>query len=380
MEKYLPKWLTETRETSSHSSWFGANVAECAPAPPVGGGMTPISMLQQKEGSGVQSPPPMLTSDGKPIDATSVQANPQPPAGTVPGEALPPQDPLQPKVEYTSDGRKNPGQFDKADSDALRVLKPDIFDGCRFEHNKMLGPNFTVNHSLWLGSAMLQTGNNYSFGSTVVLNEGKTMLLGRIDPEGRLDAQWHQEIVQPQKVISRVQSSISSSSEQSMTQGSLEINGIDYAATLKLTKGPMFGLSYFQSVTPKIAMGAESFYHHGQGVSHIFARGKYDNGKDIATATLTTMGSVSANYARKVNDRVTLAAEFEVALDSKQSQMNFGYEFMLRQSKISGVISTEGIIQTQIQEALMPGFAVIFNGILDHGRDTHRFGYGVQIG
>mmetsp|Transcript_16033 Transcript_16033/g.19057 ORF Transcript_16033/g.19057 Transcript_16033/m.19057 type:complete len:228 (-) Transcript_16033:942-1625(-) len=227
---------------------------------------------------------------------------------------------------------------------------------------------------------MIQGGNNYNFGSTVVLNEGKTMLLGRLDPDGRLDAQWHQEILQPQKIISRVQSSISSSQEQSMTQASLEVNGIDYASTFKLTKGPMFGLSYFQSVTPKIAMGAEGFYHHGQGVSHVFARGKYDNGKDIATATLTTMGSLSTNYVRKVNDRVTLAAELEVALDSYQSRMNFGYEFMLRQSKISGVISTEGVIQTQITEAIMPGFAIIFNGILDHASDQHRFGYGVQIG
>ena len=366
-----------TETESGGLAWFlTPSVAECEGS----GSMTPIGMLQsQSSGTGVQAPPPMAAGDGGVGGSTLRGYGSQ---GPLDSQAVTQaqQQLATPEVKYTWDGRTNPGQFDKADREALQVLKPDIFDGCRFEHNRLLGPNFTVSHSLWLGSAMLQSGNHYQFGSTVVLNEGTTMLLGRIDPEGRLDAQWHQEYVQPQKVISRVQASITPQKEQNMTQASLEVNGLDYAGTLKLVTGPMFGLSYFQSVTKAMSFGAEAFYHHGQGASHIMARTRYEDGSDIATATLTTMGTISANYVRKVSERVSLASEFQVSLADRQSTMNVGYEFLLRTSKISGVVSTEGVIQTQIQEMLVPGLSIIFNGILDHKHNQHRFGYGIQMG
>lgn len=387
MQRFFSKFTTAAREERSANAtseatpggglaWFlTPSTAECEGS----GSMTPIGMLQsQNSGSGVQAPPPIAIGDGAAPGSTL--------RGYASQSALDPQavaqqqQQAQAEVQYTWDGRTNPGQFDKADKEAVQILKPDIFDGCRFEHNRLLGPNFTVSHSLWLGSAMLQSGNHYQFGSTVVLNEGTTMLLGRIDPEGRLDAQWHQEYVQPQKVLSRVQASISPQKEQNMTQASLEVNGIDYAGTLKLVTGPMFGLSYFQSVTKALSMGAEAFYHHGQGASHIVARSRYADGNDIATATLTTMGTVSANYVRKVSERVSLASEIQVSLADRQSSMNVGYEFLLRTSKLSGVVSTEGVIQSQIQEMLVPGLSIIFNAILDHKHNQHRFGYGVQMG
>lgn len=385
MQRFLSKFKSMSNDTASSPAtetpsgglaWFlEPSTAECEGS----GSMTPIGMLQsQNSGSGVQAPPP-IAIDGGASGSTLRGYGSQ---GALDPKAVAPQQQPQgqAEVQYTWDGRTNPGQFDKADREALQILKPDIFDGCRFEHNRLLGPNFTVSHSLWLGSAMLQSGNHYQFGSTVVLNEGTTMLLGRIDPEGRLDAQWHQEYVQPQKVISRVQASITPQKEQNMTQATLEVNGIDYAGTLKFVTGPMLGLSYFQSVTKAMAFGAEAFYHHGQGASHIMARTRYADGNDIATATLTTMGTISANYVRKVSERVSLASELQISLADRQSTMNVGYEFLLRTSKISGVLSTEGIIQTQIQEMLVPGLSIIFNAILDHQRNQHRFGYGIQMG
>lgn len=350
-------------------------------------GMTPIGQLtgensnNQLTESGISQPPPVGLQGtgvgplhtppgpaGQPVEIA--EAEPR----YIPGDKIP--------VQYTGDGRTNPGAFDKSDSAALRILRPDIFDGCRFEHNKGLGQFFSVSHSLWLGSALLPTGNTYQFGTTVVLNEGRTMMLGRMSDELRLDAQIHHEIIQPQKLVARFVSSLGKSADQSVSHATLDMNGIDYNANIKVSKGPLVAMSYFQSVTPWLNMGAEAFHHSGQGVSHIFGKAmlSLNENKDIVNATTSTMGGVNISYARKVSDRVSLAAELDYNVFNNQSSMNVGYEFLLRQSKISGVISSDGTIQSQITEAIAPGFQIIFNAILNHKQDSHRFGYGVQMG
>eukprot|EP00924_Labyrinthula_sp_SR-Ha-C_P001024 augustus_masked-scaffold_7-processed-gene-11.67-mRNA-1 protein AED:0.10 eAED:0.11 QI:0/-1/0/1/-1/1/1/0/365 len=358
---------------------FKPNVAHCNPNP----NFTPIEQLTGSASStstdSVSAPPPIQ------FDTAASSTLKRQPTNLLSGEVPPP--PAQPQQGLSAN---NPGPFDKSDQDAQRILKPDIYDGARLEQNKPLGQNFSVSHSLWLGSALLPPpGNNYNFGTTLVLNEGRTMLLGRVGNDLRVDAQWHQEIIQPQRLVSKVISSITARSDQSVTHANIDYNGDDFNASLKLAKGPMVAASYFQKVSKNIALGGEGFHHTGQGMTHLFLRGKWASEGITNTPfakgsclnlTVSTMGALGANFVRKVSDRVSLACEVEYSVDSGQSRANVGYEFMLRQSKISGVIGTDGIIQNQLQEAIAPGFQIVFNSILDHSKDTHRFGYGVQIG
>ncbi|GBG25335.1 Mitochondrial import receptor subunit TOM40-like [Hondaea fermentalgiana] len=281
-------------------------------------------------------------------------------------------------VPAAASKRENPGAFDKADAEIKRVLNPDLWDGCRVIVNKPLSQRFQSSHEFWLGSNMLKTGNSYHFGVHCSPSDA-TMLMARVDPAGQVDAQWHQNI--NPMVTTRLIASLGSDPSRGVVQAECEVKGADFTGTIKTSQGPYLGFSYFQAVTKNLAMGGEGFYHHSQGMSHVLARAKYQDENQAATATLTTLNTVSANYLRKVNQRVNLAAEIEVNLANRDSIANVGWEFALRQSRVSGTFALDGsIVAAQVLQMIDPTVSLFFNAILDHSKDTHRFGYGIQIG
>jgi len=280
------------------------------------------------------------------------------------------------KLRSSAVKRGNPGPFDRADQESKRLLNPDWWDGFRMVVNKPLSQRFSSSHEFLLGSSTTESGNAFHFGVNCSPVD-ETMLMARMDPSGQLDAQWHQTI--HPKLLSRIVASLSPESEKSVMQADLEYKGSDFTSTLKLSQGPYIGISYFQSITSRLAMGGEGFYTHAQGAGHIVARAKFTDDDQIATATLTTLNTASANYVRKVNERVNLAAELEVNLSNLESIANIGWEFALRQSRVSGTFDGK-VITGQLVQMIDPSVSLYFNAMLDHSRDKHRFGYGVQIG
>merc|ERR1711862_102901 len=117
-----------------------------------------------------------------------------------------------------------------------------------------------------------------------------------------------------------------------------------------------------------MAFGGEGLFHGGQGYTHIFGRAKYFDDENEFNATLSTANTFSTSYARKIGQFVHLAAEYEVNLSTRKSLMNCGWEFILRrgQARVSGTISTEGIIATQVAKVVDPMTTVFFKSILDH--------------
>ena len=79
--------------------------------------------------------------------------------------------------------RAYPGMFSDMSGMAGMILRPDVFDGCRFEIAKGFNEKFAVTHSLLLGSAFLPppSGRVYQFGTTYTPT-ATTMLMGRLNP------------------------------------------------------------------------------------------------------------------------------------------------------------------------------------------------------
>ena len=276
--------------------------------------------------------------------------------------------------------RKNPGAFDKADADAKRVLTPDCFDGCRFEISKPLNPKFVLTHVVWMGTSMIPAGNMYQFGTNVSQDSetfGNTLLIGRLDPSGTLDAQWHQTF----NKMWKTQASwlITADGSRDMLSGDVTCTGSTFTANAKLAQA-YSGLSYFQSVTPSVALGGEVFRHFAQKKTHVFARARYADKKCTATTTYSTMGVLSANYFRKVDHRCGLAAEIELNTANLDSHLTLGYEFVLRQAKLCGQLASTGTVQATLEEMITPGFSVSFSAMLNHKANQQKFGMGVRIG
>jgi hypothetical protein len=84
-------------------------------------------------------------------------------------------------------------KYEDIQREGMMALKPDLFEGMRFELNKPLNPNFFLSHSIFMGNMDLSTGGRqalktpmgtYEFGANVITE--KFMMLGRITTEGRL--------------------------------------------------------------------------------------------------------------------------------------------------------------------------------------------------
>ena len=274
---------------------------------------------------------------------------------------------------------RNPGPFDQTDAVAKRVLTPDVFDGCRFDIQKVFNPNFAASHVVWMGTSQIPTGHMYNFGTNYVAQTalGETLLIGRVSPNGNVDAQWHQ--VFNDKFKTKTSWNISGDGSKDMLAGDMELKGETFTAAAKL--GQTFaGASYMQGLTTNFAVGGEVFNHFAQKKTHVFARGRYNDHDCTATATWSTMGTVAANYVRKVDDRVNLAAEIELSTANLNSHLMLGYEFNLKQAQLRGTLSSTGTIMATMTENIFPGFNVLFSAVLDHKANKQQFGVGVRIG
>lgn len=68
-------------------------------------------------------------------------------------------------------------KYEDLQREVLMALKPDLFEGMRFEITKPLNQNFFLSHSLFMGNMEMQTGGrqiiktpigNYEFGANVI--------------------------------------------------------------------------------------------------------------------------------------------------------------------------------------------------------------------
>jgi mitochondrial import receptor subunit TOM40 len=92
------------------------------------------------------------------------------------------------------------------------------------------------------------------------------------------------------------------------------------------------------------------------------------------------MGTVSTTFMRRVNNRVGLAAELEVAPSTMNAIMSVGAEFVLRQCRIQANVTSTGLIQATVQEIVAPPVSLLLSAVMDHSRDLYRFGAGIQLG
>lgn len=66
----------------------------------------------------------------------------------------------------------------------------------------------------------------------------------------------------------------------------------------------MSGFNYLQSVTPKLALGGETFFLSQAMKSGVGFAARHQGEQHVATAQIATTGLISLNYAHKLNEKV----------------------------------------------------------------------------
>lgn len=315
----------------------------------------------------------------------------------------------------------NPGPYDNAmGSCGKGDVTLDTFDGFRCDISKQIAPHMAVFHSFWMGTNMLPEGKKSTYNFMAQVFDERGLLMARVDPgRGTIDGRIHRTIlgVLPGKLQIGVGTE-GGPSDQLLAE--VDFGGETWTGNLKygsMGGGLMYGLNYFQSITPKLAMGGEGMYISANSslLSSYTARYLFDarvdgqiDGrigdddssenvgetpgelkKDLPGASAlcvnfnTGQAALTMNYRRCVTPgRVTLAAELQCNPFSLESQILLGAKFKLQRSQLSFCLDGTGRIQSVVEARLgmAPGSPMIkFSADGNHFTDEMRFGFGIDI-
>ncbi|KAL8232969.1 hypothetical protein R6Q57_002747 [Mikania cordata] len=150
--------------------------------------------------------------------------------------------------------------------------------------------------------------------------------------------------------------------EPHMSHGmfNFDYKGTDYRTQLQLGNGGLLGASYIQSVTPHLSLGGEAFWagqHRKSGLGLCHAIQHRQIGQ-IASTRMVVLG-----YVQKVSEKVSLATDLIYNYMSRDITTNFGYDYILRQSRLRGKIDSNGCTSAFLEERLTMGLNfILFSG------------------
>lgn len=85
------------------------------------------------------------------------------------------------------------------------------------------------------------------------------------------------------------------------------------------------GANYFQSVTEKLAMGAEFFWMHEQRRSGIGFAARHVGSKHVGTLQMANTGVLALSYLHKIGEKVIPKSVWTACVDSDPALENIGH-------------------------------------------------------
>lgn len=309
----------------------------------------------------------------------------------------------------------NPGPYEMVAQESKRLTTLDTFDGFRCDVSKQLSPYMVAIHNFWLGTNMMQDGrkSTYAFVSQVADENG--LLMARVDPgRGSVDGRIHSALLGG-LAMGKLQLGMSVEGQQDQALAEVDFGGDTWTGNLKygsMGGGIAYGCNYFQSITPRLAMGGEGMYLGVNGtlmsnytMRYVMAAitgeeelsstvaGAETNGggapaENAGSSTLwasfnTMSGQATLSYKRVVTpNRVTLGACLDFSPFSLESQVLVGAEFKLNRSKINYCVDGSGRIQSTLETKLGMGQgapSLSFSSDIDNMKDDRKFGFGLNF-
>ena len=293
-----------------------------------------------------------------------------------------------------------PPVYDQVKREVSDTMRCDTFDGLRFDFTKPMNQVFSVGHSIYMGSSdlgvqqgqMLKAGYaNYEFATNLIAGgmlptagAPRAILVGRVTPDGRMNARWIQNFDNGSNTHLMVQMSPHPGPQENM--GHLDVNykGSDWTGGLKIAGGGFYNASYMQSITPSLAVGAEYFWmserlRSGYGVA-VRKTGDTPYGAYVLAAQLASTGIANVAYQQKVSSKASYAADLTYNFETRNTVCEVGYDYQFRTTRIRGQIDINGTAKACVEEKLSPGLTLSLCGEINHSIKDYKFGFGLQIG
>lgn len=279
-----------------------------------------------------------------------------------------------------------PVAYEEIQREALMSLKPELFEGLRFDFTKMLSQKFALSHSVLMGSLEVPSQSadvikvptaQYEFGANFI-DLPKLMLIGRLMTDGRLNARVKCDLTE--NLALKVNAQLTSEPHYSQGMFNFDYKGTDYRAQFQIGNNAFYGANYIQSVTPNLSMGTEIFWLGQQRKSGIGFNSRYNTDKMVGTLQVASTGIVALSYVQKVSEKVSLATDFMYNHMSRDVTSSVGYDYILRQCRLRGKIDSNGVVAAYLEERLNMGVNFLLSAEIDHAKKNYKFGFGMTVG
>ncbi|XP_052185306.1 mitochondrial import receptor subunit TOM40-1-like [Diospyros lotus] len=144
-----------------------------------------------------------------------------------------------------------PIPYEEIHREALMSLKPELFEGMRFDFTKGLNQKFSLSHSVFMGPTEIPSQSSeaikiptahYEFGANFI--DPKLMLFGRVLTDGRLNARVKCDL--SENLTLKANAQLTNEPHMSQSMFNFDYKGSDYRAQFQLGNGALFGASYIQ--------------------------------------------------------------------------------------------------------------------------------------
>ncbi|PKU64064.1 mitochondrial import receptor subunit TOM40-1 [Dendrobium catenatum] len=301
------------------------------------------------------------------------------------GVVLPPK--TEEKVIKKVDFRNLPCPlpFEEIQREALMSLKPELFEGLRFDFTKGLNQKFSLSHSVFMGSMEVPSQStdtikvptaHYEFGANFL--DPKLMLVGRVLTDGRLNARVKCDLTD--NLTLKVNAQLTNEPHFSQGMFNFDYKGSDFRTQFQIGNNAFYGGNYIQSVTPNLSLGGEVFWLGHQRKSGIGFAARYNTDKMVATGQVASTGVVALSYVQKVSEKVSFASDLMYNQMTRDVTASFGYDYILRQCRLRGKIDSNGVVSSFLEERLNMGVNFILSAEVDHRKKDYKFGFGMTVG
>jgi mitochondrial import receptor subunit TOM40 len=282
----------------------------------------------------------------------------------------------------------SPLQFEQINKEWMGISQQDNWDGFRLEASNQVTKQVQASHSLFLGCTQLrECGYIYQFGPAFQSDDGRTLLVAR----GGLDGGVNGRIIQ--KLGSRFELKASSNShlkdaQRNMHEGSIEYAGNDWTGSAKLAwQGTLLlGGSFTQRILPKLQMGCDLTIVSANLMTIGQVGARWSPGRDVFTAMVSrtpdpqspfgaNIHEIRLSYLRRLTERLSLGSDYKFSHPDKESGMSLAYEYTFRNSRVQGLLDTDGKVSCCVQD--FTGFG--FSGMIDYFRGDYKFGVVMHV-
>lgn len=204
----------------------------------------------------------------------------------------------------------------------------------------------------------------------------------KVDHTNQIQGQWHQTYPGAlHRWNHRIGGSYLNKTDFNVVSD-FERKGEDNTLGVKITLDSLV-LSFFQAVTPDIAVGGmitKNLDSTVDGMGRIKFIDKGNNNTLVCSATAA--GTMTTSCLRRVNNKLSVAGECIVTRNAPLSKpvVTVAAEYLLdRGGKFQLSAGNNGVIQAAIQDIVSKNLTLVWSGIFEPRLDIYRFGVGVQL-